>query len=101
MKKEYVMNTATKSILVAITAVLAFRAAPTWADGGHGHGKHGWKHGYYGYRPYYRDNVVVIREPRYVYSEPRYVYREPAYVYAPRRPALVIGVDIPPLVVPF
>ena len=99
------MNTAAKSILFAITAVLAVSAAPTWADGGHGHGKHGWKHhqGHFdrGYRPYYRDNVVVIREPHYVYSEPRYVYREPAYVYAPRRPALVIGVDIPPLVVPF
>jgi len=99
------MKLATRSLLAALLGALTLGAAsPTLADGdrywkrGHGHHKHWHRHG--------RD-VVVIREPRFFYREPvvvirepAVVYREPVYVY-PRRPALTIGLDIPPLVIPF
>ena len=99
------MKLATRSLLAALLGALTLGAASSaLADGdrywkrGHGHHKHWHRHG--------RD-VVVIREPRYFYREPvvvvrepAVVYREPVYVY-PRRPALTIGLDIPPLVIPF
>lgn len=99
------MKTSTKTVLASLLAAAAV-AFPlqSSADGGHGRWKHEWKHHHHGgdrgYRHRGRD-VVVIDEPRYVYREPTYIYREPVYVYEPRRPGIVIGVDIPSVVIPF
>jgi hypothetical protein len=100
------MKNSTKTVLAAAVAAAAI-AFPlqSCADGGHhGRWKHEWKHHHRGFDHGHRHrgrDVVVIDEPRYVYREPTYVYREPVYVYEPRRPAIVIGVDIPSVVVPF
>jgi hypothetical protein len=70
----------------------------------HSH-KHAYKHGHRGW-----DDRRVVRERVIVHERPRYYretvvhnhYYEPAYrsySYS-RSPALVIGVDIPPLVIP-
>jgi hypothetical protein len=98
------MKLATRSLLVALLGALTLGAASSalahgdryWKRG-HGHYKHGW----------YRGNVVVVGAPRYIYREPVVVYPrpavvvpEPVYVY-PSRPALTIGLSIPPLVIPF
>jgi hypothetical protein len=66
----------------------------------HGHGHHWRGHGYnhHRYGHTYHDRVIIREVPRPVYYE-RDVYYEPAYY--PRRPAVVIGVDIPPVRIPF
>jgi len=106
------MKSSTKTALAAVIAAAAI-AFPlqSSADGGHGRSKHEWKHHRHGFdHDGYRHrghhgrrgrDVVVIDEPRYVIREPVYAYREPVYVYEPRRPGIVIGVDIPSVVIPF
>lgn len=98
------MNVAIKSAIAGALAALTLVVVPqARADDDDGHWKHGWKHGRHHdhWRDYRRhDRVVVIREPRYVYREPVYVVEEP-YYYPVRRPSVVIGVNIPPLVVGF
>jgi hypothetical protein len=98
------MKTAMKLTFAAVIAALSLSAIPSWADNGHWKHERGWHDRGWHDRGWHRrhfDDVLVIREPRYVYREPAYVYREPVYVYRPHRPAVVIGVDIPPLVIPF
>lgn len=105
--------------LVAGGALVA--ATPAHADRDHwrdGHdGWHGHKHHGHGHYKKFRDERVVIRERiverRPVVREYRYYERPVEYygpvvaplpVYAPRYyprdPAITIGVDIPPLVIP-
>jgi Ni/Co efflux regulator RcnB len=99
------MKLALKSALAsALAATLLIAVPQAQADGGHGrwkhhssHHRHHDHHGHWGHR---HDRVVVIREPRYVVRERAYVYDEPAYVYR-SRPSLVIGVNVPPLIVGF
>lgn len=99
------MNTSTKTVLATLIAAAAITfPLQSSAHGGHGRGKHEWKHHHHGFehgRRHRGSDVVVIEEPRYVYREPTYVYREPVYVYEPRRPGIVIGVDLPSVVIPF
>jgi hypothetical protein len=97
------MKNSIKAALAAIVAAAAI-AFPlhSFAHGGHGHWKHEWRHHHHGFKHrHHGRDVVVIDEPRYVYREPAYVYREPVYVYEPRRPGIVIGVDLPNVVIPF
>lgn len=100
------MSFAIKSALAgAVTALMLIAVPQAQADGGHGRWKQEWKHHHghhdHGWRRQRHDRVVVIREPRHVYRERAYVYDEPSYLYRSRRPALVIGLDVPPLVVGF
>lgn len=78
-----------------------------WRGGppGHGWGHH--HHGHWGPR-YYEERIVVRERPVY-YPAPVYYAPPPAPVYYapapapryyPRNPAIVVGVDIPPLVIP-
>ena len=111
------MKTAIKTLIAAaLTGTALFTALPASADGrdwdrhdrrewrddhrgrdSHQHWRH---HHHRHYVPYDR---VVIRE-RPVYRN--YYYEEPVRYYAPppvrysRDPAIVVGVDIPPLVIP-
>lgn len=74
---------------------------PGWGEHRHHHKHHHRQHHHrHGRDTVYYGAPVVIQQPPPVIM-PRTVYYEPAYYYPPRRdPALVIGVDIPPLVVP-
>lgn len=79
------------------------RGHHSWHHKHHDHGHHwrghGHKHQRYGHHGHgYRDRVVIHEVHRPVYYE-RNVYYEPYYY--PRRPAVVIGVDIPPVRIPF
>jgi hypothetical protein len=77
-----------------------------WEDddrGWHKH-KHHYKHHHRGWdkRTVYRERVIIRERPRYRESVVHHHYYEPprrAYSYS-RSPAVVIGVDIPPLVIP-
>jgi hypothetical protein len=61
---------------------------------GHGHQQKHWKE-----RRVVHERVIVRERP--VYVEQRVVrYYEPRPVYYPRDPAIVVSVDIPPLVFP-
>lgn len=74
---------------------------PRWGEHRH-HDKHHHRHHHHrhGRDAVYYGAPVVIQQPPPVIM-PRTVYYEPAYYYPPRRdPSLVIGVDIPPLVIP-
>ena len=97
------MSTAIKSAIAGALAALMLAVVPQ-AQADHDdyrHGKHGWKHGHhYRHWGHHRDRVVVIREPRYVYRERAYVVEEP-YYYPARRPSVVLGVNVPPLVIGF
>lgn len=101
------MSIAIKSAVAGALAALMLAAVPhakahggdrDWSyrdwDRGHRHERfdRGWRHRHH-------DRVVVIREPRTIYRD-RLYYEEPIR-YRPRRPSLVIGVDVPPLVVGF
>lgn len=97
------ISTSIAAATIIGAATLAF-PLHSFADGGHGRWKHEWKRHHRGFHHGHRHrdrDVVVIEEPRYVYREPTYVYREPVYVYEPRRPGIVIGVDLPNVVIPF
>lgn len=87
-------------------------ANSAWAHGdghGHGHGHGHWDHrwGHDGWRHHHHGwhghGPVVVREYRsYYYAPPPApVYYEPAPVYYyPSRPAVTIGVSVPPIVIP-
>lgn len=68
------------------------------------HDRHGRDHRYRDQRTVYRERVIVREAPRY-YRTPapvvnNYYYPAPrSYAYS-RDPAIVIGVDIPPVVIP-
>jgi Ni/Co efflux regulator RcnB len=111
------MSVNIKSAIAGTLAALMLAAVPqAQADGGHGRWKHHLKHNHhdrYEHWGHRHDRVVVIREPRYVNRQRAYVveepylYRERAYVveepyyYPARRPSLVLGVNVPPLVIGF
>jgi hypothetical protein len=110
------MKLLSKTSVGLITALLAGLAiAPAasahdrdWDRDGYGHGRgHGWghyKHERYwdGYR--WAPRTVVVREGYYAPPPPPVVYYPPAPVYYaqsyPARPAITIGVDIPPIIIP-
>ena len=113
------MKTSVKALLAAALAGTAlFTALPASAGGGWDHGGYQdeWRggpppgrghHKHWGPR-YYEERVIVRERPVY-YPAPTYyapppapVYYAPAPVprYYPRNPAIVVGVDIPPLVIP-
>lgn len=76
---------------------------PYWGHQKHAHKhKHHHRH-HWDERTVYREKVIIRERPRY-YREPivHHHYYEPAYrSYShSRAPAVVIGVDIPPLVIP-
>lgn len=104
--KKY-LNTLAAALVGAVTLSLA---GPALADRDHygppghgwGHHKHHHRHEHRGYGPgvVYYSSPVIVRQPAPVFV-PQPVYYEPAYYYSPRRsPAVVIGVDIPPVVIP-
>lgn len=95
------MKTRIRITLTAVLGALAL-AASTGAlahdRGRHdGHRGHGWGHvrHHYAHHHYHRHQVirerVIVRQPPPVYYERRAYYAQPA---------IVIGVDLPPLVVP-
>jgi len=91
-------------------AILSAFAPAALADRDHrgphwGHQKHAHKHHnrHWDERTVYREKVIIRERPRY-YREPivhHHYYERPyrSYSYS-RAPAVVIGVDIPPLVIP-
>lgn len=94
--------------LLAAGGTAQARGGDDWDDRGRGWKSHKHDHKY---RQHYRDHShsrtiirerVVVREAPRRYREVReYYYPEPypAYVYG-RSPAITIGVNIPPLVIP-
>jgi hypothetical protein len=115
------MNTAIKTLIAAaLTGTALFTALPASADGrdwdrhdrhewrdGRGHDRH-WRHGHRHYVPH--DRVVIRERPvyrNYYYEAPVRYYAPPVSYYEPpvryryaRDPAIVVGVNIPPLVIP-
>lgn len=113
------MKTSIKSLIAAaLTGTALFAALPAtaladwdrhdrreWRDDhrgrGHGHDRH-WRHHHHRhYVPY--DRVVIRERPvyrNYYYEEPVRYYAPPPTRYYRRDPAIVVGVDIPPLVIP-
>lgn len=114
------MKTSMKTLIAAALATTAlFTALPAsadndrwdrhdrgeWRDDHPGRG-HGWGHHRY-WGPRYEERVVIRERPVYrdyyypapVYPAPVY-YAPPPVRYYPRNPAIVIGVDVPPLVIP-
>lgn len=108
-------NTLTRKIVTALVCggILAVAAPAAHADRGDrgphwGHQKHHYKHDHkyrrhWDERTVYREKVIIRERPRY-YREPvvhHHYYERPyrSYSYS-RSPAVVIGVDIPPLVIP-
>ena len=110
------MNTTlTRKIVAALLCggMLAAAAPAAYADRDDrgprwGHHKHHYKHDHkhrrhWDERTVYREKVIIRERPRY-YREPvvhHHYYERPyrSYSYS-RSPAVVIGVDIPPLVIP-
>lgn len=113
------MKTTLKSLIAATLAGAAlFTALPASAGGDHwdrrdrgewrgdhrghggGHHKH-WRHHHHGH---YVDRVVIRERPvyrDYYYEAPVRYYAPPPVRYGyPRDPAIVIGLDVPPLVIP-
>lgn len=84
------------------SAALADRddRGPRW-----GHHKHHHKHHrHWDERSVYREKVIIREQPRHYSRREVHHYYHPAPAYRSysdnRSPALVIGVDIPPLVIP-
>ncbi|MFT4171069.1 MAG: hypothetical protein QM639_00810 [Rhodocyclaceae bacterium] len=105
-------------IKTAAAAILGASALLPLAASAHDHGRRGpdryeryerydrYDHRYYDRGPRVVERTVIYREvppPRVMYREPRVIYREPVYV-APMpvygRPAITIGVSVPPIVIP-
>lgn len=103
------MKFRTNLAAVLFGALTLSLAGPALADRDHhGHQGHGWGHHKHHHKHHYRQgpDVVYYGSPVMVAPPPpmivpRPVYYEPAYYYPQRRsPAVVIGVDIPPVVIP-
>ncbi|TAH45528.1 MAG: hypothetical protein EYC67_10935 [Betaproteobacteria bacterium] len=97
--------------LLAATAAHADRGDRDGPGRGWGHYKHHHHHHHHRvYRDYdrgptvIRERVIVRERPSYYYDPPvvqNYYYNEPVRTYRySRSPAIVVGVDIPPLVIP-
>ncbi|MBS0512490.1 MAG: hypothetical protein JSR42_15095 [Proteobacteria bacterium] len=94
--------------LLAATAAHADRGDWDGPGRGWGHYKHHHHHRYdrdYDRGPtVIRERVIVRERPSYYYDPPvvhNYYYSEPVRTYRySRSPAIVVGVDIPPLVIP-
>ena len=108
------MKTSIKALIAAALAGTAlFTALPASADRGdwdrgewrehRGHGGHHKHWGHHHHRHYIeRERVVIHERPvyrDYYYPAPTYYAPPPARYYR-RDPAIVVGVDIPPLVFP-
>ena len=102
------MKTATRLLLTATAALGLLTAAGTaLADHDH-HGRRGWDgdRDRYEYRhphyrpPYYGPAPVVVYPPYYAPPPPRVVYG-PTYYYPPQPAGVSIGVNVPPIVIPF
>lgn len=97
-----------KSTLFRTILIGAFGAvAMTASVGASAHGReaqwsppgHAWGHSKHRHYPVVRERVIVRQAPAY-YGRPAYYERPAYYPYYPARPAVVIGVDIPPVVIP-
>lgn len=96
--------------LLAVGGTAEARGGDDWDDRGRGWKSHKHDHKHHHRHQYrdYRDSRTVIRERVVIREAPRR-YREvheyhytqpyPAYRYS-RSPAVVIGIDIPPLIIP-
>lgn len=108
------MKSQTTKLLVAIVGCGALlTSAPAWSGDRHHSGHNSWGYGeareWPGYRGYERGHKhhrrsikekVIVREYHYYEPrEPRRYRHETKYRYA-RDPAIVIGVNIPPIVIP-
>lgn len=112
------MKTSLKSLIAATLAGAAlFTALPAHADrdGWDRGDRHEWRDDHrgpgWGHHPHWggpryveRERIVVRERPvyrDYYYEEPvRYYAPPPPVRYYPRNPAIVIGLDVPPLVIP-
>lgn len=100
------MSKFTRTLLAAVFGAVAMSVtAGASAHGGDhreyrghgwGHHKH-WQHRHH--HPGLIRERIIIRQPPPVYYEPRVYYDAPPY-YQRHNPAIVIGVDIPPVVIP-
>lgn len=103
--EEHIMSTTKLRTLAAalLCGALTLGAGAAHADRDHWrHPGKGWKHHHHHYHPdtVIRERVIIRERPRYY---ERHYYPAPAYYPAPvyrRDPAVVIGVQIPPLVIP-
>lgn len=69
------------------------------AEWRHRHWGHPHRHHFHGRETVVRERVIIRERPRYYEEEVRY-YERPAYRAYRHDPAVVIGVQIPPLVIP-
>lgn len=101
------MNRAIRTTLLSGACLLAVAAsAPALAHGGRdhdrgwGHGRHHHHHKHWKERRVVHERVVVHERPVVVEKRVVHYYHEPPRVYYPRDPAIIVSVDIPPLVFP-
>jgi len=100
------MKTSQKALLSAL-AVLTLGASASASAHDDRHWKHKHHHRHWEARAYdryahehYYAPAYVVRE-RVLIERPVYVAPPPVYYYPPvRRPALVVGVEVPPIVIP-
>ena len=108
---------ATKLLVAIIGCGALLASVPAWADRNHRDDRHerynGWGYGdareWPGYRGYERGHKhhrrpvkekIIVREYHYYEPrEPRRYRHQPDYRYS-RDPAIVIGVNIPPIIIP-
>lgn len=104
MNTTVIRKTLTALLCGCVLATGATAAhADRWDDRGPGWGHKKHHHKHWGGHTVYRERVIVRERPRY-YRPPvvhHHYYEEPyrSYRYS-RSPAVVIGVDIPPIVIP-
>jgi hypothetical protein len=110
------MKTSIKSLIAAALAGTAlFTALPASAHDGDwdrgdsrhwrrdDHRGHGWGHHKHHWSPRYEERVVVRERPvyrSYYYEEPVRYYAPPPVRYGYADPSIIVGVSIPPLVIP-
>jgi len=102
------MKKPTQTLLAALAATsMLFAAGTASAHGngwGHDRGRHEWRdddRGHWRHHRHHRpEREVVVRERVIIREQPIYRHYEERYpVYA--EPGVVIGVSIPPIVIPF
>lgn len=113
MNTHFTGRTIAALICSGMLAATPVMAGPPTVAGGH---DRGWQHGKHhhpqqrgwGERTVYREKVIIRERPRHyrereVHHHHHYAppYRERSYGYAyGRAPAVVIGFDVPPIVIP-
>jgi len=115
-QQEVIMNVRIRALIAGAFGAATLAASGLAAADGDRHRGHGWGHGHgkhhhhyyhgrapyghgYGYGPVVRERVIVRDRPVY-YAPPPVYYGPPAYPVRSYDPAIVLSVQVPPLVIP-